>query len=60
MIKLDTLCIPTGKWIGVYFSEELKAVKPYGYKINLIRGFEFNKVDLFNEYVDHFYEKKKL
>lgn len=27
---------PTGNWIGVYFSEELKAIEGYGYKINLI------------------------
>lgn len=50
---------PTGKWIGVYFSEELKAVKPHGYKITLIRGYEFSKINLFDKYVDHFFEKKK-
>jgi len=50
---------PTGQWTSVYFSEELKAVKPHGYKINLIKGYEFSKTNLFNEYVDHFYEKKK-
>ena len=39
---------PTGSWIGVYFSEELKAVTKYGYKINLINGYEFSKIDLFD------------
>jgi hypothetical protein len=50
---------PTGKWIDVYFSEELKAVSKHGYKISLIRGYEFSKIDLFSEYVNHFYDKKK-
>ena len=50
---------PTGKWIDVYFSEELKAVSKHGYKITLIKGYEFSKIDLFTEYVNHFYDKKK-
>jgi hypothetical protein len=50
----------TGKWIGVYFSEELKAVSNHGYKIKLIEGYEFSKVDLFSTYVEHFYDKKKF
>nr|YP_004376378.1 hyp16 [Moniliophthora roreri]ADO51599.1 hyp16 [Moniliophthora roreri] len=50
---------PKGKWIGVYFSEELKVVQNYGYKISLIKGYEFSKIDLFKEYVLHFYDKKK-
>lgn len=37
---------PTGNWIGIYFSEELKAVEKLGYKITLIRGYEFTKADL--------------
>ena len=50
---------PTGTWIGVYFSEELLALQAYGYKVNLINGYEYSQVYLFNEYVDHFYNKKK-
>jgi hypothetical protein len=50
---------PTAKWIDVYFSEELKIVSKYGYKITLIRGYEFSKIDLFSDYVNHFYDKKK-
>lgn len=34
--------------------EELKEVAKHGYKIRLINGYEFNSVDLFTEYVDHF------
>jgi hypothetical protein len=51
---------PTGYWIGIYFSEELKAVEKLGYKITLIKGYEFSKIDLFSKYIDHFFEKKKF
>lgn len=50
---------PTGSWIGTYFSEELKAVLPHGYKFNFLEGYEFSKIDLFSDYVNHFYDKKK-
>ncbi len=51
---------PTGTWIGVYFSEELKEVVDRGYKVKLIKGYEFSKIDLFTDYVYHFYDLKKL
>jgi len=35
--------------IGVYFSEELKAVSKLGYQIALIKGYEFSKEYLFVE-----------
>lgn len=50
---------PKGKWIGINISEELKTVVKYGYKIKLIKGYEFSKIDLFSDYVEHFYNKKK-
>jgi hypothetical protein len=50
---------PTGSWIGVYFSEELKAVQKLGYEITLIKGYEFTKLDLFSNYIKHFYSIKK-
>ena len=50
---------PTGRWISTYYSEELKAVQELGYKITLIKGYEYTKTYLFNEYVDHFYDIKK-
>jgi hypothetical protein len=50
---------PTGKWIGTYFSEELKAIIKYGYKFKFIEGYELSKVDLFSDYVNDFYERKK-
>ena len=50
---------PTGKWSGVYFSEELKALTKYGYKFKLIRGYEFYHTYLFDKYVNHFFDRKK-
>jgi hypothetical protein len=41
---------PTGKWTGIYFSEELKAVVKLGYEVKLIEGYEFSKIDLFTKY----------
>nr|YP_009710785.1 DNA polymerase type B [Amanita thiersii]QFZ98734.1 DNA polymerase type B [Amanita thiersii] len=51
---------PTGKWRATYFSEELKAVTSYGYKVTLIRGYEFSKIELFNSYIEHFYHNKQF
>jgi len=53
------IIFPTGSWIDVYFSEELKAIIPYGYKITLIKGKSFTKKVLFNDYIQHFYQIKK-
>jgi hypothetical protein len=50
---------PTGTWIGVYYSEDLKGMKSLGYKIPLIRGIEFSRIDLFSSYVEHFFILKK-
>lgn len=49
---------PTGTWRGVYFSEELKGMIPLGYKFKLIRGFEFSKANIFDSYVNHFFNIK--
>lgn len=38
----------------------MKAVSQYDYKIKLLEGIEFTKVDLFIEYVNHFYNIKKI
>ena len=49
---------PVGNWKATYFSEELKAVQELGYKVILLRGYEFTKTDLFTDYVNHFYNIK--
>lgn len=50
---------PTGNFIGTYFSEELKAAQNHGYTIRPLDGYEFSKCNLFNKYVEHFYNIKK-
>nr|YP_010852411.1 DNA polymerase [Lactarius subindigo]WGL35963.1 DNA polymerase [Lactarius subindigo] len=59
--KVDNETIhPLGSWIGVYFTEELKAVANYGYKIELIKVYHFSKSNIFNKYIEYFYNIKKL
>lgn len=55
----DKTIHPTGNFIGTYFSEELKAALKYGYIIKPLNGYEFDKCNLFNKYVEHFYNIKK-
>lgn len=51
---------PTGKWVGTYFSEELKAAVKYGYTYSYIAGIEYHKKEqLFDSYIKHFYKIKK-
>jgi len=51
---------PLGSWVGWYFSEELKvAVSEYGYTVKIIEGYKFDKgINVFNNYIDHFFDKK--
>lgn len=42
---------PTGTWKGVYYSEELKNASKLGYTYKVIRGYLFNKQEIFNNYV---------
>jgi hypothetical protein len=51
---------PLGSWIGIYFTEELKAVAKYGYKIELIKVYNFSKANIFTNYIKYFYNIKKL
>ena len=50
---------PYGTWIGTYFSEELKAMLPLGYKFEVLEAMEFSKCNLFSDFINHFYEIKK-
>jgi hypothetical protein len=49
---------PLGKWKGVYFSEEIKNAKKYGYKFKILRGYIFNKKIIFKNFVEKFYNIK--
>lgn len=58
--KEGNIIFPTGTVVGVYFSEELKALEKLGYKIKLIKGYEYERITgLFNSFVNHFYSLKK-
>jgi DNA polymerase type B, organellar and viral len=59
--KNENLTIhPSGKFTGIYFSEELKAVQAQGYKIVLLEGYEFSRKKLFENYINEFYKNKKI
>nr|QWO71389.1 DNA polymerase [Termitomyces sp. T123] len=49
---------PLGKWKGVYFSEEIKNSKKFGYKFKVLRGYTFERKQIFKEYVEFFYNLK--
>ena len=52
---------PKGIFSGVYFSEELKAVLPLGYKIlRIYSAREFSKEDVFTSYVNPMYNLKMV
>lgn len=58
--KNGNTIFPTGTVIGIYFSEELKALKLKGYSIKLLSGYEFERIEnLFTSFINHFYELKK-
>lgn len=50
---------PLGTWKGTYFSEEIKECMKYGYEFKFIKGYEYSKYYLFNDYINHFYNIKK-
>lgn len=53
------LIFPLGEWEGWYFSEELKFAKENGYEIEVIKGYNFNKVNsIFNSFVYDIYKIK--
>ena len=50
---------PLGKWTGVYSSTEIyNAMDNFGYKFRIIRGYFFPRVEMFNKFVDYFYNLK--
>lgn len=48
-----------GEWKGWYFSEELKFAQENGYEIEVLKGYNFNKVyNVFHEFVSDVYKVK--
>ena len=53
------IIMPNGQWSGWYFSEELKFAYNNGYKITIIKGYHFNKLEnVFDDFVKNFYDIK--
>lgn len=60
-VKTDKgLIFPNGEFYGTWTSEELKFARDNGYSIQIIKGYNFNKVDnIFNDYVRDLFKIKK-
>lgn len=43
--KNGGLLFPTGEWVGVYYSEELKYAKKLGYTVVPLRGYLFKQME---------------
>lgn len=57
--KDGTLLFPTGTFVGVYYSEELKYAREIGYTIIPINGYLFEKKEgLFKDYVNSLFESR--
>lgn len=50
---------PVGNWEGWYFSEEIVNAMKYGYKVDIIWGYLFDKEYIFKEYVEQLYKIKQ-
>ena len=56
----NTLLFPTGKFVGVYFSEELKYARELGYQIIPLRGYLFEKKPSpFDSFVSSLFESRQ-
>jgi hypothetical protein len=50
---------PRGQFHGIFFTEELKNAKKYGYKVEVLYSVIFNRgVGLFNRFVEDLYKQK--
>lgn len=53
------LSFPLGEWQGWYFSEELKFAQDNGYEIEVLKGYNFDKVfHVFKDFVNDIYKIK--
>jgi len=50
---------PLGTWEGMYFSEELYNARNYGYKFEVLWGYTFDSSNIFQDFVDTFYNLRK-
>ncbi|CAO2812581.1 unnamed protein product [Amaranthus hypochondriacus] len=57
--KDNTLIFPTGEFIGVYYSEELKLARDIGYTVIPLSGYLYEKMDSpFNNFVSTLYSSR--
>lgn len=57
--KDGILLFPTGEFVGVYYSEELKYARDLGYKVLPISGYLFQKMESpFKDYVNSLFESR--
>ncbi|XP_039141211.1 DNA polymerase-like [Dioscorea cayenensis subsp. rotundata] len=55
----DTLIFPTGEFIGVYYSEELKYARDLGYTVIPISGYLFEKMESpFRDFVSQLFQNR--
>ena len=55
----EGMIMPNGTWKGWYFSEELKFAVENGYSVDVIKGYNFNRVsNVFTNYVTDLYNIK--
>lgn len=48
-----------GEWVGTYCSEELKNARDnYGYQVEVIDGYKFERGKIFNSFVERFFGLK--
>ena len=50
---------PKGTWRGMYFSEEIKNARKFGYKFKVLRGYRFEKAKIFKGYITELYSIKE-
>lgn len=50
---------PLGTWEMWVFSEEMNKYKEYGYTFEIIKGYSFNRANLFKEFIKELYKIKE-
>lgn len=50
---------PLGTWRGVYFSEEIRNAREFGYKFEILKGYTFERGKIFDGYINNLYGIKQ-
>ena len=58
--KSKTIVFPTGEFVGVYYSEELKYARDIGYQVTPLSGYSFEKMNSpFDSFVKTIYDNRQ-